>query len=58
MPADVALHNIKQSPVLLGPKEGLGLVNGNAASAVVGALVMHHANHLAVLTQALLSMAV
>jgi phenylalanine ammonia-lyase len=58
MPADVALHRIKQTPVLLGPKEGLGLVNGTAASAAVGALVMHHANHLAVLTQALSSMAV
>lgn len=41
----------------LGPKEGLGLVNGTAASAALAALAMFEANNLAVLTQALTAMA-
>lgn len=37
----------------LGPKEGLGLVNGTSASAALASLVMYEAHQLAVLVQAL-----
>ncbi|KJZ71628.1 hypothetical protein HIM_09022 [Hirsutella minnesotensis 3608] len=52
----LAEHGLE--PVTLGPQEGLGLVNGTAVSAAVGALVMNHAHRLVVLTQALSAMAV
>ncbi|PWY69112.1 phenylalanine ammonia-lyase [Aspergillus heteromorphus CBS 117.55] len=42
----------------LGPKEGLGLVNGTAVSAGVATLAMHESNMLAVTTQALAAMGV
>jgi phenylalanine ammonia-lyase len=58
MPADEALQIAGIEPITLGPKEGLGLVNGTACSAAVGALVMNEAHRLALLTQALTSMAV
>ncbi|KAL4777165.1 L-Aspartase-like protein [Aspergillus nidulans var. acristatus] len=37
--------------VTLGPKEGLGLVNGTASSAALASLVMYRAHHLAVVSQ-------
>lgn len=37
----------------LGPKEGLGLVNGTSASAALASLAMYEAHQLAVLVQAL-----
>ncbi|KAH7128127.1 L-Aspartase-like protein [Dendryphion nanum] len=43
-------------PFILGPKEGLGLINGTAASAAVGCFAMHEANKLAVLSQMLVAM--
>lgn len=58
LPAPQALRAAGLLPVTLGPKEGLGLVNGTASSAALGALVMSHAHNLAVLTQALTAMAV
>jgi phenylalanine ammonia-lyase len=56
--ADKALQMVGVEPVTLGPKEGLGLVNGTASSAALGALVMHEAQNLALLTQALTGVAV
>lgn len=44
------------SPIVLGPKEGLCLVNGTAASAAVAALAAYEANQLAVLSQILTAM--
>lgn len=40
----------------LGPKEGLGLINGTSTSAAVASLVLHETNQLAVLVQALSTM--
>ncbi|PYH96923.1 phenylalanine ammonia-lyase, partial [Aspergillus ellipticus CBS 707.79] len=42
----------------LGPKEGLGLVNGTAVSAGVATLAIHESNQLAITTQALAAMGV
>ncbi|KAH8816718.1 phenylalanine ammonia-lyase [Xylogone sp. PMI_703] len=58
LPAPQALQAAGLSTVQLGPKEGLGLVNGTASSAAVGALVMSKAQNLALLTQALTALAV
>ncbi|EXJ68181.1 phenylalanine ammonia-lyase [Cladophialophora psammophila CBS 110553] len=44
-------RSIEYSPVVLGPKEGLALVNGTAPSAAVACLAMYEANHLVVLSQ-------
>ncbi|KAF7113954.1 hypothetical protein CNMCM5793_006137 [Aspergillus hiratsukae] len=43
-------------PFVLGPKEGLGLINGAAASAAVGSLAVHEANQLVLLAQSLTGM--
>jgi phenylalanine ammonia-lyase len=56
--ADEALQKAGIEPVTLGPKEGLGLVNGTACSAALGALVINEAHQLAFITQALTAMAV
>ncbi|KAJ0414187.1 phenylalanine ammonia-lyase [Aspergillus carlsbadensis] len=37
--------------VTLGPKEGLGLVNGTASSAALASLAMYKSHHLAVISQ-------
>ncbi len=58
LPANQALQEAGMQPVVLGPKEGLGLVNGTASSAGLGALVMAEAHSLAVLTQILTGAAV
>lgn len=44
------------SPFILGPKEGLGLINGAAASAAVGSLAAYEASQLMVLAQGLSAM--
>lgn len=49
-------HSI--SPVHLGPKEGLAIVNGTAVSAGVAGLALHDAHCLAVLSQILTAMGV
>ena len=45
-------------PIVLGPKEGLGLINGTSSSAGLAALVIAEAHSLAFLTQVLTGAAV
>ena len=56
--ADVALAESLLDPVILGPKEGLAIINGTAVSAGVAALAIHDANMIAVLSQLLTAMSV
>ncbi len=56
--ADVALSNSLLSPLQLGPKEGLAIVNGTAVSAGVGSLALHDAHSLIILSQILTAMGV
>jgi phenylalanine ammonia-lyase len=51
-----ALRSIGMAPVVLGPKEGLGLLNGTAASASVASLALYDYNHLMLLSQVLTAM--
>ncbi|EJD46755.1 phenylalanine ammonia-lyase [Auricularia subglabra TFB-10046 SS5] len=44
-----ALKLVGMEPIPLGPKEGLGLINGTAFSASAGALMVHNAAFLAAL---------
>lgn len=53
-----ALTDNGLSPIQLGPKEGLAIVNGTAISAGAAALAMHEAHHLAVLAQVMTAMSV
>ena len=55
--AQQALQEIKIAPITLGPKEGLGLMNGTATSAAAGSLALYETHHLAVLSQLLSAMA-
>lgn len=50
-PANQVLKMVGLEPIVLGPKEGLGLLNGTATSGCVGGLALHEVNQLAVLTQ-------
>jgi phenylalanine ammonia-lyase len=52
----MALFGIE--PVVLGPKEGLGLINGTAVSASFATLALHDSQHLALLSQALTALTV
>lgn len=56
--ADVALAEASISSISLGPKEGLAIVNGTSVSTGVGALAVHDAHGLAVLSQVLTAMSV
>lgn len=58
LPSDQALQEAGQPPIVLGPKEGLGLINGTSSSAGLGALVVAEAHCLALLTQVLTGAAV
>lgn len=53
LPSNHALLEAGLPAVILGPKEGLGLVNGTSSSAALGALVVAEAHSLALLTQVL-----
>lgn len=52
----IAKYNLEK--IVLGPKEGLGLVNGTAFSASAGSLALYDAENLAVLTQTTTAMTV
>ncbi|KAK2926132.1 Fumarase/histidase, N-terminal [Fusarium oxysporum f. sp. vasinfectum] len=54
--ADKALELAGLEPITLGPKEGLGLVNGTAPSAALGCLAVHEANKILLLAQGLVAM--
>jgi phenylalanine ammonia-lyase len=56
--ADVAMAEKSIAKVHLGPKEGLAIVNGTAASTSVGALAMHEAMFQMSLAQVLTAMSV
>ena len=56
--ADVALAEASIEPIILGPKEGLAIINGTAVSCAVAALAIHDANKMAVLCQILTAMSV
>lgn len=55
-PEALRLHGIEA--VVLGPKEGLGLVNGTAVSASMATMALHDTHFLALLSQATTAMTV
>jgi len=54
--ASEALQLAGLEPIILAAKEGLGLLNGTAASASVASLALYETNHLATLSQVLVAM--
>lgn len=58
IPSNEALAIAGIQPVVLGPKEGLGLLNGTATSAAVGSLALFDSHNLVLLSQVLTSMSV
>lgn len=56
--AAIALKRAGIQPITLGPKEGLGLLNGTAFSAATACIALHQALDVAVLSQVLTAMAV
>lgn len=56
--ADQMMKMTNTQPITLGPKEGLGLVNGTAPSAALASLVMYESHHLALLTQLITALSV
>ena len=58
MTAKVALAEASISPISLGPKEGLAIVNGTAVSTGVAVLAVHDANNLIAMSQILTAMSV
>ena len=55
--AKQALDRISVTPIVLGPKEGLGLMNGTATSAAVASLALYESHHICILSQLLTAMA-
>lgn len=58
LPANEALNMVGIKHLTLGPNEGLGLVNGTAASTALASLALYETHQLAVLCQALTAVAV
>ncbi|KAL4790442.1 L-Aspartase-like protein [Aspergillus venezuelensis] len=56
MKSSEGLQSVGIAAQKLGPKEGLGLINGTSTSAAVASLVLYETNQLAVLMQALSAM--
>lgn len=56
--AKQALERINLPPAILGPKEGLGLMNGTATSAAAASMVLYEAHHIIVLSQLLTALTV
>lgn len=54
--ADEALRTVEMKPIVLEAKEGLGLLNGTAASTSVASLAIYECNQLILLTQVLTAM--
>lgn len=57
IPSPQALRESGLSPSGLGPKEGLGLINGTAPSVAVASLVLYDAHKLVILSQILTALA-
>lgn len=55
--AKEALDRLGIAPIILGPKEGLGFMNGTATSAAVASLAIYETHHIALLSQFLTAMA-
>lgn len=55
--AKEALDRLGIAPIILGPKEGLGFMNGTATSAAVASMALYEAHHIALLSQFLTAMA-
>lgn len=55
--AKEALDRLGVAPIILGPKEGLGFMNGTATSAAVASLAIYETHHIALLSQILTAMA-
>lgn len=51
--AQQALYEASIEPIVLGPKEGLALINGTAAATAVASLGLYEANQLALVAQLL-----
>lgn len=51
--AEQALRDASLEPIVLGPKEGLSLINGTSGAAAVATLAQYEANQLAVVAQLL-----
>ncbi|KAH9206414.1 phenylalanine ammonia-lyase [Leptodontidium sp. 2 PMI_412] len=51
--AEAALKNASLEPIVLGPKEGLSLINGTSGATAVAVLGQYEANQLAVISQLL-----
>ncbi|KAE9971567.1 hypothetical protein EG328_005517 [Venturia inaequalis] len=56
--AAVALEEAGIQPIVLGAKEGLGLLNGTAASVAVASLAIYESNQIALISQILTAMGV
>ncbi|KAL2843218.1 L-Aspartase-like protein [Aspergillus pseudodeflectus] len=58
MKSSDGLQSVDMEAQKLGPKEGLGLINGTSTSAAVASLVLYETHQLSVLVQALSAMGV